>query len=323
MIPTTILMPFILQYYYIIINIAFRSIRPIIIIYTLARNFNITVAMKDIVVAIDFSKGSIHALEYAIELANLTHANISMVWVDNISGTEVAFVNESKELRNEAKGNFDELIAKYKDKLINGKLVTKVRKGRVYQELANYTKQNDCCLLIVGTHGTSGFEEFWIGTDAFRIVSSIATPVITVKYNYEIQRGYRKILLPVYHTAQTLQKMAFTADLARATGADINILALNSSGIKSVERVVDDNVTKVEKHLDEKGVSYIVDRISTKNIASDIIEHARVVDADLITIMTDIQDQASSILLGPIAQQLINYSPVPVLSIHPKDSVTL
>ena len=316
-------MQLIFRKFYIILNIGARSIRAIIIIYTLAQNFNIVAAMKDIVVAIDFSKGSIHALEYAIELANLTHANINMVWVDNLNGTEVAFANESKELRNEAKGNFDELITKYKDKLVHGKLATKVRKGRVYQELANYAKQNDCCLMVVGTHGTSGFEEFWIGTDAFRIVSSIATPVITVKYNYEIQRGYRKILLPVYHTAQTLQKVAFAADLARATGADINILALNSSGIKSVERVVDDNVTKVEKHLDGKGINYVVDRINSKNIAADIIEHARKVDADLITIMTDIQDQASSILLGPIAQQLINYSPVPVLSIHPKDNVTL
>jgi nucleotide-binding universal stress UspA family protein len=280
-------------------------------------------AMKDIVVAIDFSKGSIHALEYAIELANLIHANVSMVWVDNISGNEVAFANESKELRNEAKGNFDEVLAKYKEKLVHGKLTTKVRKGRVYQELANYVKQNDCCILIVGTHGSSGFEEFWIGTNAFRIVSSIASPVITVKYNYEIQRGYRKILLPIYNTTQTLQKVAFAADLARATGADINILALNSSGLKSMERIVDSNVSKVEKHLDEKGVNYFVDSINTKNIAVDIIEHARLVDADLITIMTDIQDQASSILLGPIAQQLINYSPVPVLSIHPKDNITL
>jgi len=279
--------------------------------------------MKDIVVAIDFSKGSIHALEYAIELANLIHANISMVWVDNISGNEVAFANESKELRNEAKGNFDEVLAKYKEKLVHGKLTTKVRKGRVYQELANYVKQNDCCILIVGTHGSSGFEEFWIGTNAFRIVSSIASPVITVKYNYEIQRGYRKILLPIYNTTQTLQKIAFAADLARATGADINILALNSSGLKSMDRIVDSNVSKVEKHLDEKGVNYLVDSINTKNIAVDIIEHARLVDADLITIMTDIQDQASSILLGPIAQQLINYSPVPVLSIHPKDNITL
>jgi len=279
--------------------------------------------MKDIVVAIDFSKGSIHALEYAIELANLMHANINMVWVDNLSGNEVGFANESKELRNEAKGNFDELITRYKDKLVHGKLATKVRKGRVYQELANYVKQNDCCLLIVGTHGSSGFEEFWIGTNAFRIVSSIGSPVITVKHNYEIKRGYRKILLPVYHTPQTLQKVAYAADLARTTGADINILAINSSGLKSVEKIVDANVAKVEKHLNEKGVNYIVDSINSKNIAFDIIEHARMVDADLIAIMTDVQDQASSILLGPMAQQLINYSPVPVLSIHPKDNLSL
>jgi nucleotide-binding universal stress UspA family protein len=301
----------------------FRNIRAIVIIYTLAGNFNITVDMKDIVVAIDFSKGSIHALEYAIELANLTNANVSMVWVDNVSGNETSASPETKELRNEAKGNFDEIIEKYKDKLVNGKLTTKVRKGRVYQELANYMKQNDCCLLIVGTHGTSGFEEFWIGTDAFRIVSSIATPVITVKYDYEIQRGIHRILLPVYHTAQTLQKVAYTADLAKATGADIYILALNASGIKSMERIVDTNVAKVEKHLSDKGIKYFVDSIKSKNVGADIIEHARVVDADLIAIMTDVEDQASSILLGPIAQQLINYSTVPVLSVHPKDTVSL
>jgi|APIni6443716594_1056825.scaffolds.fasta_scaffold51364_2 nucleotide-binding universal stress UspA family protein len=300
-----------------------RDIRPMIIIYTLAENLNFNLAMKDIVVAIDFSKGSIHALEYAIELANLTHANINMVWVDNISGNELAFANESKELRNEAKGNFDELITKYKDKLTHGKFATKVRKGRVYQELATYLKQNECCLLIVGTHGTSGFEEYWIGSDAFRIVSVSSSPVITVKYNYEIKRGYRKILVPVYHTAQTLQKLSFTADLAKSTGADIIILGLNSSGLKSMQRVVDSNIAKVEKLLTEKGVSYIVDSINSENVAAAIIEHGLKVDADLIAIMTDIQDQASSILLGPIAQQLINYSPVPVLSIHPKDITTL
>jgi nucleotide-binding universal stress UspA family protein len=292
-------------------------------IYTLAENFNIPVAMKDIVVAIDFSKGSEHALEYAIELANLSHANVIMVWVDNISGNELAFATESKEIRNEAKDNFDTLLATYKDKLLHGKLTAKVRKGRVYQELAAYVKNNDCCLLIVGTHGTSGFEEYWIGTNAFRIASSATSPVITVKYNYDIKRGYRKILLPVYHTSQTLHKVAFTADLAKATGADINILALNSSGLKSMQKIVDTNVSKIKTHLDSKGVNYIVDTVNSDNIAGDIIEHALLVDADLISIMSDVQDQASSILLGAFAQQLVNYSPVPVLTVHPKDSLIL
>ena len=284
--------------------------------------FNTVPFMKDIVVAVDFSKGSIHALEYAIELANITQANICMVWVDNLVGTEVQFLSASKELRNEAKGNFAELTAKYKGS-ITGKLTSKVRKGRVYQELANFVKQNSCSMLIVGAHGTSGFEEFWVGTNAFRIVSSISCPVVTVKFNYDNKRSIRKILMPVYHTQQTLDKVAFTADLAKETGADIYILALNSSGLKSMQKVLDSNVSVVKKHLDEKGVSYINDGINTENIAADIIHHARKVDADLIAIMTDVQDQANSILLGQFAQQLINYSPIPILTIHPKNHFTL
>ncbi len=279
--------------------------------------------MKDIVVAIDFSKGSEHALNYAIELANLTHANVNMVWVDTFTGNEMTIASKAKEFRTEAKGNLEELLASNKDKLKNGKLTSRIRKGRVYQELASHVKLSEACLLIIGAHGTSGFEEYWIGTNAFRVVSGASCPVITVKYNYNIKRGYRKILLPVYHTPQTLQKVSFTAELAKATGADINILALNSSGLKTMQKIVNGNVAKVKKHLDDIGVNYIVDSVNSKNIAADIIEHASLVDADLIAIMTDIQDHASSILLGPYAQQLVNYSPVPVLSIHPKDSLTL
>lgn len=38
--------------------------------------------MKNIVVAVDFSGGSIHALKYAIKIANSIGANIFMIWVD-------------------------------------------------------------------------------------------------------------------------------------------------------------------------------------------------------------------------------------------------
>lgn len=279
--------------------------------------------MKDIVVAVDFSKGSIHALDYAIELANLTNANVTMVWVESIAGNELPMAPESKELRSEAKKNLEEILEEYKAKLSPGKLTIKLRKGRVYTELANYVKQNDCCLLIIGTHGSSGFEEYWIGTNAFRIVSSTLSPVITVKYNYDIQRGFRKILFPIYHTTQSLHKVIFTTNLAKKTGADINLLCLNSSGLKSLQRVVDNNLAKVKTYLDERGVNYIVDNINGENTAVAVIEHARLVDADLIAIMTDVHDQANSIMLGPIAQQLINYSPVPVLSIHPRNQFTL
>lgn len=279
--------------------------------------------MKDIVVAIDFSKGSIRAFEYAIELATLTKTNITLVWVDNVNQNEPALTNQAKELRNEAKQNFDELLENYKDKLEGIKVSCKTRKGKVFHELATYLKQSDCCILIVGAHGTSGFEDYWIGSNTLRIISSVQNPVITVKYNYDIKRGFRKILLPIDHTPQTLHKVEFVANFARITGADVNILAFNTSQLKSMQKVIDDNVAKAKKQLEKVGVNCIIDSIATNNVAADILHHAKEIDADLIAIRTRTDDSSNTVLLGPYAQQLVNYSPVPVLSIHPKTNSTV
>jgi nucleotide-binding universal stress UspA family protein len=279
--------------------------------------------MKDILVAIDFSKGSIHALEYAIELANLTQGNIIMVWVDSQSIQEVTLASETSELREDAKKNLEELVNTYKNKLKPGKLTYKIRKGKVYQELSAQAKQCECTILITGTHGVTGFEEYWIGSNASRVVSYAPCPVISVKFNFDINRGYRRIVLPLDHTSQTIQKAFFTAKLAELSGADINILALHSSKLRTMQRVVENNVAKVEKYLASRGINLVVDTIMTDNVASAIIEHARHVDADLIAIMTDWQNEASVTILGQFAQQLVNYSPVPVLSIHPKDNFIL
>ena len=35
--------------------------------------------------------------------------------------------------------------------------------------------------------------------------------------------------------------------------------------------------------------------------------------------MTEQEISAKNLLLGPYAQQMVNHSPMPVLSIHPKD----
>ncbi|MBK7030068.1 MAG: universal stress protein [Bacteroidales bacterium] len=127
--------------------------------------------MKDILVAIDFSKGSVHALEYAIELANVAQSNITLVWIDVQAANETQGSPESGEFRDESKKNLEELVHTYKGKLTGGKLNCKIRKGKVYQELAAQAKQNNSSLLILGAHGVSGFEEYWIGSNASRVVA--------------------------------------------------------------------------------------------------------------------------------------------------------
>jgi nucleotide-binding universal stress UspA family protein len=280
--------------------------------------------MKDIVVAIDFSKGSLHALDYAIEFANHVKSNIIMVWVDSHTNQDFAFTSEINEFREEAAKNLEEILKINKGKLKPGKLTYKLRKGKVYQEIATQAKLTDASLIIAGTHGVTGYEEFWIGSNAYRIVSYAPCPVITVRHDFEIKpAGITSIILPIDSTLDTRQKVPFTVQIARDFGAEIHLLSLYTTSIKVVQRKVDNYARQVEKFLEEAGVHYSIESMMADNITNAAIEYAGRVDADLIAIMTEQETTASNILLGPFAQQMVNYSPIPVLSIQPKEIIAI
>ena len=53
------------------------------------------------------------------------------------------------------------------------------------------------------------------------------------------------------------------------------------------------------------------------NITELAIDYAKKVNADLIAIMTEQTQSAKNIILGPYAQQMVNHSPIPVISFRP------
>jgi len=276
--------------------------------------------MKEIIVAIDFSKGSLHALDYAIAFANLVKSNIMMVWVDGHVNQDSVFSTDTNEFRDEAVKNMDEIMRSRKGMMKNGKLSYKLRKGKVYQEMANQAKINNASLIIAGTHGVTGYEEFWIGSNAYKIVSYAPCPVVTVRYDFDMREdGIKSIVLPIDSTLDTREKVPFTINMAKAFGADIHILALYTTSLKAVQRKVDNHARQVQKAITDAGINHYLEGVHAENITNASIDYAIKVNADLIAIMTEQETNASNILLGPYAQQMVNHSPVPVLSIQPKE----
>ncbi|MBM3404523.1 MAG: universal stress protein [Bacteroidetes bacterium] len=121
--------------------------------------------MKPILVAIDFSSTSIHALEYAIMIANKINTNVIMTWVDKEITQNHIYSDTSGQNRVEALRRFRELSQKYGSSL-NASLTfdCKLRKGKVYQEIVSQARNSDACMIITGSHGASGFEELMIGS---------------------------------------------------------------------------------------------------------------------------------------------------------------
>lgn len=279
--------------------------------------------MEPIVIAVDFSNTSIHCIEYAIPIANKMKTDIVMVWVDKITAQESLYPDTSTQNRNEAKKRFDELVGIYSKKLGKGlKIDYKLRKGKVYHEVDNLAKSLHAQLIVAGAHGISGYEEYWIGSNAFKMVTTATVPVITVRQDFQIKKSIETIVVPIDNSSETIQKLPYTVRLAQTFGSEIHVVTTHSSHLKSIQRLAEKYAQQAVQYLIGHDIKYKTDSIVSTDITKSVINFANSIHADLITIMTE-QETPLNILLGPHAQQLVNQSAIPVLSIHPSDHFTL
>lgn len=278
--------------------------------------------MKKILAAIDFSKGSIHALNYARMLAEKLSANLTMVWVDNECGISPASTNINSEFRNEAIKNFNDLIAINKKEGVKVSIDYKLRRGKVYQEVAALSRIIGADFIVAGTHGVTGFEEYWIGSNAYRIVSYAPCPVITVRFDYTIKSDFKNIVLPIDSTSETKQKVPIAISLAQTLGSKIHIVGLHNTMLKSLQKKALSNMEYAMRYCQKNNVECESIEIHSMNVTKAAIDFANDVNADLLVIMTEQQGSASNLLLGPQAEQIVNYSPIPVLSVQPTEIKT-
>jgi len=274
--------------------------------------------MKSIVVATDFSKGSINAIKYAIDFANTVNANITLLWVNKMF-FDVELPVERIVKAEEAKKTLECLVEKYKKNLKKDLSIDyKIREGKVYKEIINQAKYTDASLIIMGTHGVSGFEEMWIGSNAYKVVAASDCPVISIRY--DTHKPYiKKIVMPLDTTKETLYKVPFTIKMAKYFNAEIHLIACNTTKLKDMKDKTDKTANKVIELLKKNNINYTKTSIQNSNIANAVIEYAKNVEADIIAITTEENGPIFSFIIGSTAQSIINHSPIPVLSIRVND----
>lgn len=256
--------------------------------------------MKTILVAIDFSKNAEHALKYALVYAKKLDATVYLIWVDNDVSDELVLDTIKGDIRHEKKEYLKILIAKYQDKFLNGKFEIILRKGRVYQEVAKVAKQIKADIIFAGTHGVSGYEQHWIGSNAYRIVTQAPCPVFTIRSNYTFDGSVNKILLPLDSSLETQQKLPFVANLALKFNATVFLLKVYNTPISIIRKRIDKFANDAIECLNDRGVDYILNEIEVNNVAASIIEYSNANKIDLITIMTDQGTTTANKFLGSI-----------------------
>ena len=267
--------------------------------------------MKTIIVPLDFSDESLTGLNLALMLAKKTGANIQLV---NVIGKNTGDNKELIEKENQlAKMKFEEILQKCREKgNINCALNYTIKEGKVFKEIADLADKFDDVITFLSTHGASGFEELFIGGNAYKITSHSRNPVITVRRS-KISLNIDQIVLPLDITFQTREKVPYTVELAKIFSSKIHLLTIRLSNLNSIEKKLHQYAEQVASYLETHKIPYTVEHLHGDNLTDLTLDYSQSVDADLISIMTEQEKSASNLLLGNFAHQMINKAFIPVL----------
>ena len=276
--------------------------------------------MKSFLVAVDFSNCSVNALMYAAQLAYFTNSRIEMIWVNNPLKTRVNVVDyASTGLINEMNVQFKHLAEELQTKYPGLKVDYLIREGKVYKEIGLQAEESKSQIIVAGTHGRTGIEMMWMGSNVYRIVSTAPCPVLTVRAGIAINEQLKTIILPIDSTVETREKVTITAELAHTSHAKVIVLKLYSTDVIEVRDSVDIYAQQAFEYLLEEEVVVEMDEMEANNLTVTTIEYAKKVNANLIIIMTEQEKKVANFLVGNFAHQMMNTSPIPVLSVRPHD----
>jgi nucleotide-binding universal stress UspA family protein len=268
--------------------------------------------MKTIIVPIDFSDESLTGLNLALMLANKTGANIQMVHVIGKKGsTNKELLEKEHQI---AKMKFEDILQNCKEKSkINCNLSYTIKEGKIFKEITSLADEYKDSLIVLSTHGESGFEELFIGGNAYKITSHSRNPVITLRGS-KIPSNVDKIVLPLDITFQTREKVPYTVELAKLFQSEIHLLSVRLSNIKSFDKKLHQYAEQVAAYIEFQKIPCTVEHLQGDNLTDITLDYSRKVNADLISIMTEQEKSVSNLLLGSYAHQMINKALIPVLS---------
>lgn len=290
-------------------------------IFPLINLMNSTFDIHKILIPIDFSETSQLALDHAAFMASRYDAEIIFLHVFETFSYQMEISQmlvQSVKVGDVVKEKL-EALARETHKKYSVKVSTEMTTGSVATNVVEAAERLGADIIIMGTHGASGFEEFFIGSNAYKVVTKTGIPVLSVQTHAE-KVGFKDIVVPIDNSKASRQKLRYAASLAKKYNSVLHVVSLITDPGPDMDHKFGIIEEQVSDFLKEKEVRFEVKRINGDNIAKMTMEYANDIKADLITIMTEQEPNIAGFILGPYAQQVVNHSKIPVLSITPDDA---
>lgn len=279
--------------------------------------------MKKILVPTDFSKFALNAAKLAASIAKKFDARIYFLHVvdiptlgntANIPGESASNTQEGLFILKMVKRNFQNLIAQ--DFLKGVNVVTAVQFEGVYEGVISQAKEHDIDLIVMGTHGSSGYvNDFFIGSNTDKVVRLSKIPVITTRDEVK-NTEFEKIVFASDFAKGNSQAFRVIGDLAAQFEAKVDLLrVITQDDFQHTGPMLD--------YMDEfaKGhglINYECHVYTAASVQDGINEFAQRNKADMVTTLTNGRRGLARLFNGSVTSDVMKSSPLPVMTVKIK-----
>ena len=280
-----------------------------------------TIKIEYILAPTDFSETSVNALHTAAAIAQRHQAQLTLLHVVNANMLPYGHIDvlpitaqTIEVMCDEYQHGLDDLQKSLSEQFgINVKTIGS--NGQVTAEICRVAAEHD--LIVMGSHGASGFREFFIGTTAYDVVRYAPCPVLTVPPGRE-WTSFSKVIFPVRNVTQPLEKYAFLRKIIRQNPSEMIVLGVPENDTANATHLVEENIRQLQSELNFDQVTCRFEMLEPGgNPAANVLQNAQTHGADLIAITANLDHPVKNFFVGPYAQQIVNHAPIPVLSIRP------
>lgn len=256
---------------------------------------------RRILVAVEFSKASLHAWEAGREIAERFDAELEAVWCVEPAATELSGLLRSAR-------RLEDL------KRLRARLGPRARVHRVNGEpsfaIPRLARDRSVDLIVMGSHRRAGLARWVQGSAAEAVVHDAPCPVLLVPRAW---RPPRSILAPVHAAPYARRGLKAAAALARAYNGRVVLLEVVADPVKgpyAAKRI------SVEAELLPADVRRAVNpelEVRVGGPVKEILLAAR--GRDMIVLVAHRRSLLGDFVVGTTAERVLRHSRVPVLAI--------
>ena len=186
-----------------------------------------------ILIPVDFSKTSLNAIKYAAFMAKYTKGELLLVHVqsksDLLDVIMPAVKLKSMSVVTDFLSDKLEKIADDIRKRYGIEVSCFVTTGHVTSEIIAMAEETKSTMVVMGTHGKGSDNGFFLGSNAYRVLTKSDIPVMTVQTAAD-KLGFQNILVPIDTSDHSRQKVDSAIYMADIFGAKLRILGILHTG---------------------------------------------------------------------------------------------